>query len=214
MKQPIGILGGTFDPVHLGHVGLAEDVYRHCKMSEVRLIPLYTPPHREMPVASPEQRLNMLRLATVNSPGLIIDERELERKGVSYSVDTLRSLRLEDGEVPLCMVMGADAFLSFHNWKDWQEISSLAHLVVINRPGASINPGNEELADFYQNTYTENVKRLHQRPAGYTLVLQLPERHISSTFVRENIDKEKNVKKLLHEDVYCYIKREGLYHQH
>ena len=214
MKKAIGVLGGTFDPVHLGHIGLARDVYQQCELAEMRLMPLFIPAHREKPLASPEHRLRMLRLAVTDVPGLVIDERELLRQGVSYSVDTLRSLRQEFHDSPVCMVMGADAFLSFHTWMDWQEIPSLAHLIIINRPGAVLEPENGELQQFFSDTRTGQMADLHQEPAGRTLVLQLPERDISSTFIRQNIDNKKIVHPLLCEDVYSYINKEGLYHRH
>ena len=214
MNKAIGVLGGTFDPVHQGHIGLAKDVLRHCDLAELRLIPLFMPSHREEPEASAEQRLQMLRLAISDTPGLVIDERELVRQGVSYSVDTLQSLRLQFKDTPICMIMGGDAFLSFHTWKNWREISSLAHLLIINRPGVDMKPENEELIKFYQESRIDDVDALHQSLAGCTLVLQLPERDISSTVIRQSIMKEKIVRPMLSEDVYSYINKEGLYHRH
>ncbi len=214
MKKAIGVLGGTFDPVHLGHIGLASDVFQQCELAEMRLIPLFIPPHREKPFASPEHRLHMLRLAVANVPGLVIDEREISRQGISYTVDTLRSLRKDFYDLPVCMVMGADAFLSFHTWMNWREIPSLANLIIINRPGAVLEPADDELLQFFEDSRTGQIADLHQQPAGRTLVLQLPERDISSTFIRQNIGNKKIVHPLLCEDVYSYIKKEGLYHRH
>lgn len=214
MTKPIGVLGGTFDPVHNGHLGLAEDIYRFCDLAEVRFIPVFIPPHRRPPEAEPEQRAAMLRLALAGREGLYLDERELHRRGVSYTVDTLGTLRDELAERPLCLVMGADAFSTLYTWKSWKQIPGLAHIIVVNRPGVDPNPGNEELDCFYREHNTSAPGDLHNSPAGRILTVELEERTVSSTGIRASIDDEELVRTMLPEAVLAYIKEEELYHQH
>lgn len=214
MLKPVGVLGGTFDPVHKGHIGIATDVCQQCDFAELRFIPLFIPPHREQPVASAEQRLHMLRLALQGQQHLLVDERELLRQGVSYTVDTLRSLRKDLGSRPLCLVLGADAFVSLHTWKSWKEIPELAHLIVVGRPGIMPAPEEEELKALYKSAHSTDIADLQTQPAGRILVMELEEREVSSSAIRASIADEKALLNMLPEAVYSYIKEEGLYHQH
>jgi nicotinate-nucleotide adenylyltransferase len=126
----IGLLGGTFDPVHNAHLRIALDVLEQLQLAEMRFIPSRQPPHRAQPGASPEQRLAMLQRAVQGQPGFIVDERELRRSGPSYMVDTLCSLRADFSETPLCLLLGLDAFRELHTWYRWQTIPELAHILV------------------------------------------------------------------------------------
>lgn len=134
-KRPIGLLGGTFDPVHNGHLRLAIEVRRLLDLAEIRLIPCAQPPHRDAPSAAPGQRAKWVRVAVANEPGLRLDDRELLRDGPSYTVDTLASLRAELPDTPLCLIMGTDVFATLPGWHEWQQLFDYAHIVLINRPG-------------------------------------------------------------------------------
>ena len=131
----IGVFGGTFDPVHFGHLRPALDVKQALALREMRLIPAFQPPHRATPVANPGQRLTMLRAAVGTEPDLLVDNREMMREGESFMADTLSSLRKDLGDEPLCLVLGMDAFLTLDSWHRWKEILQLAHIVVTHRPG-------------------------------------------------------------------------------
>ena len=126
--KPIGILGGTFDPIHFGHLRSGLEVYESLEFEHIRLIPCGVPPHRELPIASNEQRLAMMRLAVEDNTKLIVDQRELQREGPSYTVDTLLELRQEFPDTPLCLIIGSDAFLGLDSWHQWKKIPQLAHL--------------------------------------------------------------------------------------
>ncbi len=139
---PIALLGGTFDPVHYGHLRFADDVRRALGLDEVRLLPARDPPHRAGPAATAADRLAMLRLAVAEFPGLAVEERELRRDGKSYTVLTLEELRHEDPQRPLWLLLGADAFLGLPTWHRWREVFALAHVVVVARPGRGADRGH------------------------------------------------------------------------
>src|SRR5262245_56588121 len=138
VNAPVGILGGTFDPVHYGHLRLALEIGERSGFAEVRFIVAGTPPHRTAPRTTGAQRLQMVKLATAGNPLFAVDDRELKRTGPSYTFDTLTELRSERGAAqPLCLLVGADAFLEIATWHRWTELFGLAHVVVAHRPGFS-----------------------------------------------------------------------------
>src|SRR5438046_5526680 len=132
---PLGLLGGTFDPVHYGHLRLADDVRAALALPEVRLIPAGDPPHRSAPHASASDRLAMLELARAEFPSLAVDPREIHRGGKSYTILTLKALRADDLRRPLLWIIGADSFIGLPQWHRWQELFNLDHLIVAERPG-------------------------------------------------------------------------------
>ncbi|BFM12735.1 nicotinate-nucleotide adenylyltransferase [Simiduia litorea] len=136
MTSGLGIFGGTFDPIHTGHVGLALQVCRQLNVTQLRLMPTRLPPHRGNPTASGEQRAAMVQLAIAGCPNLSLDSRELARNRTSYTIDSLREIRLEEGEqTPLFFVLGMDSLNALDSWRDWQKLTDYAHLVVVARPG-------------------------------------------------------------------------------
>ena len=139
MHSVLGVFGGTFDPIHCGHLELARELRETLGLSAIRFVPAGDPPHRSAPAASAAQRLAMVELAVANHPGLEVDAREIERTGRSFTVTTLEELRREDGRRALALVVGADAFLGLPTWHRWREIFGLAHLVVVARPGVAID---------------------------------------------------------------------------
>lgn len=136
--MPIGVLGGTFDPVHNGHLRLAVELAEALDLSQVRLVPSARPPHRDAPVASPGQRAKWIRVAITGEPKLRLDDRELLRDGPSYTVDTLASLRREFPDTPLCLIMGRDVMAELDKWRDWQTLFDYAHIVLVERPDTDI----------------------------------------------------------------------------
>ena len=135
--RPVGIFGGTFDPIHLGHTQVACAVCRELQLAALHIVPNAHPPHRGPAVAAARHRLAMVRLAAAAIPGARADDRELHRPGPSYMADTLASLRAEYGATPLCLMLGVDAFAELPGWHRWQTLPQLAHLVVLRRPGAA-----------------------------------------------------------------------------
>src|SRR5210317_2209069 len=123
----IGVFGGTFDPIHFGHLRSALEICESLDLKEIRFIPCRIPPHRGEPVADPMQRMAMVRAALAGQPDMILDDREIKREGPSYMVDTLESLRSEFTTEPLCLVLGMDAFLGLSSWHRWKDLLTLAH---------------------------------------------------------------------------------------
>ncbi|EIJ36401.1 nicotinate-nucleotide adenylyltransferase [Thiothrix nivea] len=203
----IGILGGTFDPIHFGHLRTALEVAEHFGIPDMRLIPGKVPPHRPQPVATPEQRLTMLQAAIASEPCLQADDRELRRDGYSYSFDTLTSIRAEvGGKRPLLFTLGFDAFQHFQSWHRWQEILQLAHLVVVHRPGYSLPPEG-----WHTPFLGTNPDDLHTTPAGNIYSLAVTALDISATDLRTRLKAGKNPRYLLPDTVLGYIQTHQLY---
>ncbi|BBL72732.1 nicotinate-nucleotide adenylyltransferase [Methylogaea oryzae] len=205
----IGLLGGTFDPIHYGHLRIALEAKEALGLDEVRFIPCRQPPHRDTPGASPQQRLELLRLAVADMPGFAVDTRELERDGPSYMVDTLASLRGELGDAPLCLILGQDAFLGLPRWHRWRELTDFAHLAVVRRPGPSA-PLAGDLA-LLAEAHRREAGRLRAAPAGGICFLETPLLDISATRIRELLRSGRDPRYLLPDAVLKSLRRSGLY---
>jgi len=211
----IGIFGGTFDPVHFGHLRPALELFERLKLDELRLIPAGLPPHRRAPRASCHQRLEMLRRAIAGQAGFVLDRREIERQGPSYMVDTLSELREELGEErPLCLLLGMDAFLGLSSWHRWREIPRLAHLVVSHRPGWSpehLDDHGGPLAELASSALVTRPRALREAPAGGIFMQPVTQLDISSTRIRTLIGQRKSPRYLLPDEVLAYIQEQRLY---
>jgi nicotinate-nucleotide adenylyltransferase len=207
--HPVGILGGTFDPVHCGHLRSALELLTELELEEVRLIPCRIPPHRAAPIAAAEQRVAMLRAAVAGESALRVDTRELSRPGPSYTVGTLASLRSELGTTPLCLILGADAFAALDTWHRWGELVELAHLVVMRRPGRAHL--HSAMRKCLQDRYVERPRALAERPCGYVLEWGVTQLAISATHIRSLLACGKSPRYLLPDSVLELIRREGLY---
>lgn len=205
------IYGGTFDPVHHGHLRLALEICDRLGVGQVSLVPCHIPPHRGQTGATSGQRLRLLRLAIADEPRLQVDDRELQRDGASYTADTLRQLRSELGSAePLVMVVGTDAFAGFDRWRDWQQIPELAHVVVVRRPGAPLADSGVP-GQLLANRGVADPEALHRCPAGCLLALDPPLLDISATGIRERIGDGRSPRYLLPDNVWAEIRRQGLY---
>lgn len=215
-SAPIGILGGTFDPVHYGHLRLGQQVGETLKLESVRFVPSGTPPHRAEPRLPALERLAMVKLAVRDNPLFGIDERETARNGPAYTFDTLNELRQELGiERPLCLLIGADAFLDFATWHRWRELLDLAHIVVAHRPGYPVERWQERmplpLAREYAARTLQQPLAVHLAPAGGIAVVAITALDISATMIRECIRAGRSPRYLLPDSVLDYIQSRRLY---
>ena len=213
MTQPVGILGGTFDPVHNGHLHLATTFLEILNLAELRFVPLNTPPHRTPPMASAEQRLEMLKLAVENQADLKVDDCELRRGGISYTIDTLKHLRKILDKTPICLLMGMENFKTLNYWHQWQSLLDYAHIVIASRPGGDNKLIDEEIKNFMDESITHSVELLHQQPAGLIMQLDIPMLDISSTQIRKIFQTNLNSDSLLPNKVLDFVQTHHLYKQ-
>ncbi len=184
--NPIGVFGGTFDPIHFGHLRTGFELWQALGLTELRFLPTGNPGHREPPIADAGLRLAMVRAAVADQPGFVVDDREVRRSGVSYSVDTLTELRAEFPQRALCLILGMDAFLGLPGWYRWREILGLAHVVVAHRPGWRA-PTSGPLGELMVDRGTGGVRDLHTTVAGRIYVHAVTQLEISSTDLRQII---------------------------
>ncbi|HRX72331.1 MAG: nicotinate-nucleotide adenylyltransferase [Gammaproteobacteria bacterium] len=209
--RPIGILGGTFDPIHYGHLRPALELLETLELAEVRFIPCRIPAHRGTPQVTAEQRLALVRAAIAGQPGFTADDRELRREGTSYMVDTLASLRDEFGqETPLCLIIGADAFQELHTWSRWRDLAKVAHIVVMQRPGAS-QALPLILEEWAAPRITPDASFLRTQPAGRILFQPVTQLDISATQIRALLARGQSPRYLLPEAVLACIHDQELY---
>jgi nicotinate-nucleotide adenylyltransferase len=212
----LGILGGTFDPVHYGHLELAREVRAALRFAALRLVPAGDPPHRAAPVASAEHRLAMLELALADYPTLEVDAREIRRAAPSYTVSTLEELRADAPARPLALVVGADAFLGFPTWHRWEALFELAHVVVAARPGIVLDDAlAPALAVHWTRRLRFDARVLAATPAGAIFVQPTTPRAISASAIRRDLARGPEglaaVRGLLPASVLAYIDRNQLY---
>lgn len=211
---PVGILGGTFDPIHNAHLHLAEAAHAALGLDHVLLIPAGNPRHRASPVADPEQRLAMVRLAAAGQPWLRIDEEEVRSAAPSYTVPTLQRLRQEYGaKRALVLLLGSDAFYGLASWHRWQELFELAHIAVATRPGSALDPAvlPAALREAYRARLHEEPRGLAAAPGGWILPFAMAPMEVSSTAIRAAFGRGKTPGDLLPPAVIDYIARHRLY---
>ena len=209
--KKIGFFGGTFDPVHNGHLRMALELEQRLALDEMRLLPCHLPPHREAPARSSEDRLAMVRLAVADCPELQVDDRELRREAPSYSVETLREIRAEVGAtVSLCWCIGMDSLANLETWYRWRDLLDYAHLVTVGRPGWH-PPVHGELGAWLQQNLVRESATLGRRAAGCVLLLESPMLEISATDIRSDLVAGRSVQFLVPDAVRHYIRDNHLY---
>ncbi len=208
--EPLAIFGGTFDPVHYGHLRCADDARQKLKLKDLCLLPSGHPPHRLTPSATTAQRLQMLQLALTEFPQLLIDDRETRREGPSYMVDTLKELRSEGPQRPIMLLIGQDAANDLHTWHHWEQLFELAHIVVLTRPDTCLEY-RRDLAEIIQNRACLEFEQLHSCVAGRVLQLEVASIDISATDVKKLICSGNTLKSMLPEAVIRFINENHLY---
>ena len=209
----IGLLGGTFNPIHFGHLRMAQELVEVLSLAELRFIPAAKPPHKAVPAVSAQQRADMVQLAIADNPLFKLDTCELNRQGASYTIDTLIALREELGEhVSLCLIMGSDAFSKLDSWHRWNELLNYCHIVLVQRPDSQSQPKlSNPLTALLTNHYTENNEDLTEQSAGYIHMQHITAQDISATNIRHQLASGHTAKYLLPEQVLTYIKQQHLY---
>jgi nicotinate-nucleotide adenylyltransferase len=208
--KAVGILGGTFDPIHLGHLRMALELYEALDLAKVHVIPCYLPVHRKQPVASHLERLAMVECAVADEDALVADAREIIRKSPSYTIDTLLEMRDELPNTPLCLLIGIDAFLGFPSWHRFSEILNCAHIIIAHRPQYRL-PGTGIIAELIKERLQHEVAYIHENLAGGILLRPITALEISATDIRKQIAMGRNPRYLLPDKVYNYIKEHGTY---
>jgi nicotinate-nucleotide adenylyltransferase len=208
--NPIGIFGGTFDPIHFGHLRTAFELLQELRLSEVRFMPAGNPPHREATVASPDMRLTMVQAATQGQPGFVVDDREIRREGLSYSVDTMRTLRADFPDRSLCLIVGMDAFLGLPKWHQWRDLLELVHVVVAHRPGWRA-PTSGPLGELLVDRGTGRINDLHESLAGCIYIHAGTQLEISSTEFRKLVAAGRDPRYLMPDAVRSIIQQTGCY---
>lgn len=216
IKSSIGVLGGTFDPIHFAHLRLAEEVAEAFMLNTVRLIPSANPPHRITPSAPAEDRLKMVELALDRAnKKLVPDGRELNRVGKSYMVDTLKQLRTEHPNASISLILGTDAFIELMTWHEWQQLFSLAHIIVASRPNLPLSELEtnleKKLASEYEARKRHDRDLLHSSKNGLIFTHEFTSLEVSGTSLRRRIQHKQSLKYLLPDNVINYIQNHNLY---
>jgi len=207
----IGIFGGTFDPIHHGHLRTVLEVKEAVGLEQVRLVPLRQAVHRDQPVTPAELRLAMAQAAVAGTPGLVADDREISSQGPSYSVLTLEGLRRQFGDSKsLALILGADAFNGFLSWHRPHDILGLAHLIVMERAGHEVRASGE-LGELISKHQASDPAVLRDRPAGRIARVEVSALEISSTDIRRRVAEGRSIRYLVPEAVETLVSRLGLY---
>jgi nicotinate-nucleotide adenylyltransferase len=206
----VGILGGTFNPIHFGHLRLAQELAEALDFDEIRFIPSANPPHKPMPTVTAQHRAEMVKIAIADNTLFTLETCELERVGASYTFDTLKSLRNSLGvETSICLIMGSDAFLKLDTWHRWQELLDYCHIVLVQRPNQQ--QLSQMLQTYLETHYTEHPHELRNKNAGYIHMQAITALDISSTSIRQRIKSGLSVRYLLPDSVIQYTTENHLY---
>jgi nicotinate-nucleotide adenylyltransferase len=210
--KPVGIFGGTFDPIHYGHLRSAFELLQALELSEVRFVPCGDPPHRGITYADSGQRYRLVELAIAGQDGFVADDRELRRGGRSYTVDTLEEMRKEFSDCPLGLIIGMDAFLGLTSWHRWDEILDYAHIVVAHRPGWKA-PDIGMLGELIVEYGTHRVADLHAARHGRIHIHAVTQLEIASTEIRALVAAGRDPRFLMPDAVRNEIRNMGLYEE-
>lgn len=212
-KVATGLFGGTFDPVHIGHLRTALELKDYLHLDRMLLIPCGDPPHRESPLTPAAHRLEMIRLAVAGEPGLVADSREIDRDGLSYTIDTLVELRRELGaDEPLCLCIGMDSLVNLGSWRRWREYLDYCHIVVAARPGWEM-PLEGDVAAWAAVHRTGDPRELLSKPCGSLFVEEMTLLPVSSTALRDKLGRGESIRYLATDAVIDYIYKHQLYQQ-
>ena len=210
MKRFIGVCGGTFDPVHLGHISAAKELQKALDMDELRLVLSARPPHRKTPMLSAEQRFSLLKLAVIDESNLIADDSEMLRPGPSYMVDTLAGLRKKNPQTAIALILGMEAFNSIMHWYQWERLLEMAHIVITDRAGFN-NQLTDELKEFVLAHQVGDKRQLKEAAHGKIFRQNVTPIDISATQIRRLLQQGEPVKRFLSAAVCAEIQNSNMY---
>jgi len=209
-QAAIGFLGGTFDPIHFGHLRPALEIQQALNLQALYLMPNYIAPHKAKSMASAQQRIDMVQIAIQDTPTLQLTTQELLRTSPSYTIDTLKLLREQYPDTPLCFIMGMDSLIQFDSWYRYQEILSYCHLIVSHRPGWDPD-FNCVISELLRKHQISDPAQLHQRLSGYIYFQSTTQLAISSSEIRDLLATNKSINFLTPQSVCTYIKEQQCY---
>ncbi len=214
MKQaPVGVFGGTFNPIHYGHLRSAQELRARLGLAEVRMMLSAQPPHREVPQLDAAQRARLVHLALQNEAGMVCDERELKRSGPSYTIDSLSEIRRELGPSrSIVLAMGIDVLNKLNNWHRWREIIDFAHIVALDRPGCELSQEGA-VSEWLRQYQTGSAEILVDTPAGCVMRVKLQPHDISATHIREKLSQGRSVRDAVPTVVWQEIEKQNMYGQ-
>ena len=204
----VGIYGGTFDPIHYGHINTVSDVASHTDLASILFIPSALPPHRTQPIASADHRLAMTRLGIIGHPGFRVDDRELKRNRPSYMVDTIHSLKQEHPQNRYCLILGMDALLGLEKWYRWETLFDTVHFIVMQRPGW---PQPRARPDWWCERQVNTFAQLHGSKTGRIYLVETQPIDIRATDIRARLKAGQNISHLVPAKVRHYIHEHQLY---
>ncbi|MEO1957747.1 MAG: nicotinate-nucleotide adenylyltransferase [Methylophilaceae bacterium] len=209
----VGIFGGTFNPIHFGHLRIAQELADALALDEVKFVPSANPPHKDNVIVSAERRSAMVKMTIADNPLFSVDELELNRGGASYTIDTLISLRESLGkDSSLCLMMGSDAFIQLNTWNRWQELLDYAHILLVQRPSAKPQEAlPSEVKALLRDHYTDQHADLNNENSGAIIMQQIAAQDVSSTHIRHLLQHGESVRYLMPDVVVKYINQHQLY---
>ncbi|OGT44861.1 MAG: nicotinate (nicotinamide) nucleotide adenylyltransferase [Gammaproteobacteria bacterium RIFCSPHIGHO2_12_FULL_38_11] len=209
--RPFGILGGTFNPIHEGHIAIAEHVLHLCNLERIEFVPCFQPPHRDEVIASPENRLNMVKLAIQNHPSFFINDYEIQQQKISYTIDTVSYLRKQNPNKPIFLILGGDAFAHFHEWNEWQKILAAVNIIVVKRFSSNTTKTLAEAYTQTQQYITNNIDDFQKSISGKIYFDNINPISTSATQIRKEIAAGKKNIAGLNKAVYAYILKNKIY---
>lgn len=210
---PIGLLGGSFDPIHHGHLRMAEELADALDLTQVHILPTGKPPHRQGLLASAQDRLEMVKLAIANNPRFVLDQHEIDKNVPCYMVDTLSELRAEMGQQrPIILFLGVDAFLGLESWHRWRKLFDLAHIAVARRPGHDLEASlSGQLKAVFSERHTCQPSELGEFAAGRIYCHSITQLDISASLIRGLVAHQHSPRYLVPDAVLDYINHHQLY---
>jgi len=211
IQQAIGLFGGTFDPIHNGHITPILAAAQQLQLKQVLLMPAHIPPHKTQVVAPPHHRVAMLELVCQHQPLFTLDLRELKRQSTSYTIESLKEIKQEFPERAIIFFIGMDSLLTFTTWHQWQDIMNLCHLVVSARPRYGTDKINQQTSDLLAKNQVENIFQLQEHSAGKILLIEESKLDISSTLLRQQLKNSNAEHPMLPYYIQRYITQHKLY---